>query len=155
MGIAQHAQTSTQRPPTGRRAMPIPKPAPAQPELSLKIGDKVDKPSLWSWLTGWSLTDPAKKPDRTYKGFIAAIRSAITFAEGYGYNSADLMCEEIEALMRDALRVPSGIVVTWSATNKATSYPRFLIVTEWGLREAVDGQISFDLIRMNPARARP
>lgn len=85
------------------------------------------------------------RPDHSFEGFLAAIKLAVEYAGKRDWNSAEDMCEEIEAQMRAMLRVPSGVYVEYVARNRETKQPRLLIITEWGFREAVEGQLSFNL----------
>lgn len=85
------------------------------------------------------------RPDHSLEGFLAAIKLSIEFAGKRDWNSAEDMCEEIEAQMRAMLRVPDGVYVEYVARNRETKQPRLLILAEWGFREAVEGQLSFNL----------
>lgn len=94
----------------------------------------------------------ASRPDHSYDGFIAAIRHAIEYCGKRDWNSADDLCEEIEAQMRERLRVPDGIYAEFVARHRETKQPRILILADWGFREAVEGQLSFNL-HFKPDRA--
>lgn len=87
----------------------------------------------------------ASRPDHSFDGFVAAIRHAIDYCGKRDWNSAEDMCEEIEAQMRERLRVPDGVYAEFVARHRETKQPRILIVTNWGFREAVEGQLSFNL----------
>lgn len=95
-----------------------------------------------------------EKPDHSEEGFIAALKAGIDFVALKDWNTADDMLEELEHRMRLALRVPAGICAEYVARDRATQQPRILVVTDWGLREAVEGQISFRL-HYRPERVKP
>jgi len=94
----------------------------------------------------------ASRPDHSFDGFVAAIRQAIDYCGKRDWNTAEDLCEEIEAQMCDQLRVPGGVSVEFVARNRESKQPRLLILTEWGFREAVEGQLSFNL-HYKPERA--
>lgn len=87
----------------------------------------------------------ASRPDHSFDGFVAAIKLAVEYCGKRDWNTAEDMCEEIEAQMCDALRVPGGVYCEFVARNRETKQPRLLIVADWGFREAVEGQLSFNL----------
>lgn len=93
------------------------------------------------------------KPDHSEVGFHNAIRDAIKLAEEIDYVSADHMCEEIEYEISKALSAPGGVYVEFIGTHKKDRGPRLLIVTNWGLRVAIKGMISFSMVHA-PERRR-
>lgn len=97
------------------------------------------------------------KPDHSVDGFLAAIKLAIDYCGKRDWNTAEDMEEEMEAQMCAALRTPPGTVsVEFVARNRESKQPRLLILTEWGLREAVEGQLSFNLhFKPEPRRLQP
>jgi len=114
------------------KAQPKPAPEPQGKGFSAFLSRQVEK-------------FKSTRPDHSFDGFVAAIKLAIEYAGKRDWNSAEDMCEEIEAQMRAMLRVPSGVYVEYVARNRETKQPRLLILTEWGFREAVEGQLSFNL----------
>jgi hypothetical protein len=94
------------------------------------------------------------KPDHSVEGFVAAVRAGIQFVSKKDWNTADDMLEELEHQIRTALRVPGGVSCDYVARDRETKQPRILVLTEWGLREAVEGQISFQL-HYKPDRMTP
>ena len=85
------------------------------------------------------------RPDHTFEGFIVAVKAAIQFVALKDWNTADDMIEELEHQIRISLRVPDGVFAEFVARDRETKQPRILILTDWGFREAVEGQISFTL----------
>lgn len=94
------------------------------------------------------------KPDHSVEGFVAAVKAGIQFVSKKDWNTADDMLEELEHQIRCTLRVPGGVVAEYVARDRETKQPRILVLTEWGLREAVEGQISFAL-HYKPERMTP
>lgn len=102
------------------------------------------KRNLFSVIGGMMASTP--KADHTPEGFHAALASAVRFAETIDYVSADHMCEEIESLVCAALQTPVGTVsVEWIGRHKEDGAPRLLALTDWGLRIACKGMISFSM----------
>lgn len=95
-----------------------------------------------------------QRPDHSEEGLIAAIRAGIQFVSKKDWNTADDMLEELEHQIRTSLRAASGIYCEYVARDRETKQPRILVVTDWGLREAVEGQISFQL-HYKPDRTTP
>lgn len=93
------------------------------------------------------------RPDHSLDGFLRAIRAAIDYCGVRDWNTAEDMCEELEAQMCASLRtLPGSVSVEFVARNRASKQPRLVILTDWGFREAVEGQLSFNL-HFKPDRA--
>lgn len=93
-----------------------------------------------------------ERPDHSKEGFVSAIRAGIQFVSRKDWNTADDMLEELEHQIRETLRVPQGIYCDYVARDRETKQPRILVLSDWGLREAVEGQITFTL-HYKPERA--
>lgn len=93
------------------------------------------------------------RPDHSVEGFLAAIDAAAAYCGKRDWNTAQDMEEEFEMQMCATLRTPPGSVsVEFVARHRETKQPRMLILTSWGLREAFEGPISFNL-HFKPDRA--
>lgn len=86
------------------------------------------------------------RPDHSFEGFVAAIEAAAAYCGKRDWNSAQDMEEEFEAQMCASLRVLPGTVhVEYVARHRESKHVRLLIMTDWGFREPVEGQFSFNL----------
>lgn len=121
------------------------KPQSAAPKAQPKPAPEVQGKGFGAFLQRQIDKFKSTRPDHSVDGFLAAIKLAIDYAGKRDWNTAEDMCEEIEQQMCDALRVPGGVSVEYVARNRETKQPRLLILTEWGFREAVEGQLSFNL----------
>lgn len=102
-------------------------------------------------LFGWK---PKVRPDHSKEGFERATKEAIRFAETIEYVSADYMCEEIEHLIGEALNAPDCVHCEFVGRHKDDRAPRLIIITNWGLRLAVKGLISFTLMQSPERRQK-
>lgn len=121
------------------------KPQSAAPKAQPKPAPEVQARGFGAFLQRQIEKFKSTRPDHSFEGFLKAIKLAVDYAGKRDWNSAEDMCEEIEAQMCDALRVPGGVSVEFVARNRETKQPRLLILTEWGFREAVEGQLAFNL----------
>lgn len=120
------------RKPAPRKAVP---PAPEKPELLLK-----KKRGLTTWFQA------APKVDRSPEGFIRALRRAIDDLSEVNWVSPDQMCSGLEEHIRKALNAPAmSIHCEWAGTRRTTKATRLVVLTTWGLREDVEGMLSFSL----------
>lgn len=93
------------------------------------------------------------RPDHSHDGFVAAIRLAMDYCGKRDWNTVDDMEEELEQQLCLALRCPPGDVsAEYVARNRESRLPRIRFLTVWGYREAVEGQLSFNL-HYKPDRA--
>lgn len=86
------------------------------------------------------------RPDHSLEGFLAAIKHAIDYCGKRDWNTAEDLEEELEAQLCAKLRcVPGSVTAEFVARNRESKYPRILFLTQWGFREAVEGQLAFNL----------
>lgn len=83
------------------------------------------------------------RPDHTHEGFMAAAKEAILFAGTKNWEKVDHMLEEIEHRIAASCRVSLGVYAEFVARDQKTGYPRVLVITDWGFREAFEGPMSF------------
>lgn len=121
--------------------------APEQEPLTLKPEPrKHELRGFSAFMQREILRNPAYRQDRSWEGFIDAITAAMVYCGKRSWNTAVDMEEELEAQVAATLRVPVGHVsAEYVARNNETKQPRILFLTDWGFREAVEGQLNFTL----------
>lgn len=93
----------------------------------------------------WFGLVPAKC-DRSYEGLIRAIRAVLVDLGGVDFNSPDQMCDSLAEAIRKQLNAPAySVEVGWAGTRRSTKAARLIVTTVWGLREDVEGALSFRL----------
>jgi hypothetical protein len=86
------------------------------------------------------------KCDRTYEGFIRAIRAALKDLGEVEFRSPMHMSSSVAEHIRRQLNAPPmSIEVDWAGTRKTSRATRLIIETAWGHREDVEGSLSFKL----------
>jgi len=130
--------TTAARSPTRTGPVPIP------PKATPKVEPKAEAASAkrkWFKL--------APKADHSHEGFVIAIRRAIDDLSEVNWNSPDNMCDGIEEHIRKALNAPvTSIHCSWVGGRRTNKAARLVIWTNWGLREDVEGMLSFALFAM-------
>lgn len=124
-------------------AKPHATPQPA-PKPATKAAVETPEPGAKRRLLG--LLPPAA--DRSQEGFIKAIRAAIEDLGGVAFESAGDMEDGLEEHIRRALGGPKlCISVRYVGRRIGNSRARVVITTDWGLREDVEGALSFQLFK--------
>lgn len=133
--------------PAATKDKPKPAAAPdAAPDLELKPAPRQEQlRGFGAWFYREILRNAEYRPDHSHDGFLKALRAGIQFVSRKNWNTAGAMLEELEQQMRLALRTPDGVWCDFVASDKETGWPRIICLTDWGFREAVEGQISFKL----------
>lgn len=123
-----------------------PKPAAQQAETPKKPVQPHRLHGFGAFVAREILRKSEYRPDHSFEGFIAAIRTAITYCGDRDWNDVVALEEELEAQMCELLRAgPGDVSAQYVARHRKTQETRILFLTSWGFREAVEGQLSFNL----------
>lgn len=89
------------------------------------------------------LAEALRRPDRSRHGFDAAVKLAFDEAGLYEWASIPALCEHLACHVADSLHA-HGVHVEFVASRKRDGKPLIVVRTDWGHREAVIGEVSFN-----------